>query len=153
MRKTFIQKLKIVGSFAIVIAILVVPFFASKTKIASDFSHTITIGSKALSVAYADTEIKREQGLSGTQSLGDNQGMLFFFDTSVMPGFWMKDMNYPLDIIWINKDKKIVSVSENLDPKTYPQTFSPSEPIQYVLEVQSGFYKTNSLKVGDSLSF
>lgn len=151
-------------SFVIVIGIIILPFiFHVKSPQTNQiviqktneiiFDHPLKIGESTISVYVSDTEIKREQGLSGTQTLGALQGMLFIFDSQITPSFWMKDMNYPLDIIWINKDKKIVGVNENLDPKTYPQTFSPASLILYALEVPAGFYKANNLKIGDSVTF
>ena len=118
-----------------------------------DFSHHLTIGSTIISVAIADTDASREQGLSGTAPLTSEQGMLFVFDTPDNTAFWMKDMNYSLDIVWIDANKKVVSVSKNLSPSTYPDTFSPGVPVQYVLEVPAGFADAHGIKARDSVSF
>ena len=118
------------------------------------FTHPALIGKQAISLAISDTEPLREQGLSDTQNLNFDQGMLFVFDSPNIPQFWMKDMNYPLDMIWIDANKKIVGVAENVAPDTYPtKTFTPSVPIQYVIEAQAGFYKASYLKVGDTLEY
>ena len=118
------------------------------------FTHPALIGKQAISLAISDTEALREQGLSGTKNLNFDQGMLFVFDSPNIPQFWMKDMNYPLDMIWIDANKKIVGVAENVAPDTYPaKTFAPSVPIQYVIEAQAGFYKASYLKVGDMLAY
>jgi uncharacterized membrane protein (UPF0127 family) len=156
-------KISLTLSFIIVVLIVILPFAfkvksphanqSNKVIPASAFSHVLAIGTSTILVAIADTEALREQGLSKTSPLETNQGMLFIFDAPLKPSFWMKDMNYPLDIIWIDKDRKIVDVSENLDPKTYPQGFSSNTEILYALEVSSGFYKTNNLKIGDKVSF
>ena len=146
-------------SFIIVIGILLLPLLVKSKppvmNVSSNivFDHPAIIGKQAITVALATTPAEQEQGLSDTKQLNFDQGMLFVFNPPTMPAFWMKDMNYPLDIIWIDQDKKVIGVSANLDPKTYPQTFSPSDPIEYVLEVSSGFYKTNNIQVGDSLTF
>ena len=144
-------------SFIIVLAILIVPFFVNTKHVKKEsniiFNHSALIGKQAITLALATTAAEHEQGLSDTKQLSFDQGMLFIFDSSVIPAFWMKDMNYPLDIIWIGADKKVVGVVQNLDPKTYPKTFSPNEPIKYVLEVSSGFYKTNDVHIGDTISF
>ncbi len=153
-----------VFSFIIVIIILVLPFIFHKgnsdigqnTQIATStilFDRPMVIGKHVIDISIADTPAKREKGLSGTPPLGPKQGMLFVFDTPTRPYFWMKDMNYPLDMIWVDQDKKIVSVNENIDPRTFPFSFSPRVPIQYVLEVQAGFYKFNNLNVGDKILF
>ncbi len=157
------KKTSTVFSFAIIIAILVLPFIfrskyphVNKSMIVTNtivFDKPLIVGNKAITVAISDTEAKREQGLSGTAPLEPTQGMLFVFDSPLRPAFWMKDMNYPLDIVWINQDKKIVDVSENLNPNTYPMSFSPIVPVMYVLEVPAGFYKINLLRAGDSVVF
>ncbi len=163
MHRTFAQKIKILGSFAIVVGILALPFlFPSKDSrpvapiqhmVVRSFTHPLMIGAQTLSVAIADTEVLREQGLSNTSILSADQGMLFVLDTPSIPSFWMKDMNYSLDIIWIDANKKVIGASENIDPKTFPQTFSPQTPVMYVLEVSAGFYKSSYIKVGDSVLF
>jgi len=110
---------------------------------------TVTIGKAVFSVRVADTEAKREQGLSGTQPLCAQCGMLFVFPSVGKPGFWMKDMNYSLDIVWVGQDKKIVGVEKNLSPASYPKIVYPSAPTLYVLELPAGTYDQNNMKVGE----
>ncbi len=112
------------------------------------------IGNANLKVQIADTVKTRMQGLSGRKRLASDEGMLFIFPFSGKHGFWMKDMNFDLDIIWI-KENKIIGVSENVKkPETGNfselETVYPPEDIDTVLEVNSGFSKANNLKVGDS---
>ncbi len=102
-------------------------------------------------VTVADTAQSREQGLSGTTSLPNNTGMLFVFDTSGSYGFWMKDMQYPLDFIWIDEDFKIVDITADVAPITYPTVFYPAQPIRYMLEVNSGFSTNHSLVAGQTV--
>lgn len=99
----------------------------------------VAIGSTNILVTIADTQAKQEQGLSGTKSLAPNEGELFAFGSPSKYGFWMKDMAYNLDIIWIDKDFKVVAISKDLAPSTYPEVFYPPVDIQYALEVDSGF--------------
>ena len=89
-------------------------------------------------VEIADTDASREQGLSDRASLPTNHGMLFVFDTPGQYGFWMKDMHFSLDMVWINADKTLAGVTKNLLPSTYPSVFPPPNPIQYVLEINAG---------------
>src|SRR6476469_7434794 len=99
----------------------------------------VTIGTKMISVRVADTDETRMKGLSGTSSLGDNEGMLFVFATPGRWGMWMKDMKYSLDMVWIDGDKKIVSKAENVTPDTYPKVFLPDKDALYVLELPAGY--------------
>jgi hypothetical protein len=111
-------------------------------------SSTVQLGGQTFAVRVADTPEKRQQGLSGTEPLGSNQGMLFVFETEDYHGIWMKDMNYPIDIIWLGMDKTVVSVSRNVSPGTYPETFRPSEPARYVLELPAGAAQEHAITTG-----
>lgn len=113
----------------------------------------VTIGGKTIKVEMAQTLVERERGLSGKTILPEGTGMLFIFEKPDYYGFWMKDMNFPIDIIWIGRDYKIVDVSADVSPSTFPKTFSPKEPVQYILEVNSGWAEQNKVAVGDSIDF
>lgn len=115
---------------------------------------TITVGLKSITVEIASSEAARELGLGGRSSLAADSGMLFTFDKKgVTPNFWMKGMLIPLDIIWIQGgsiiqiNKNIAAPPANTSDSGLKQ-FSPIKPVDYVLEVNSGFSDKNSLKVG-----
>lgn len=122
-------------------------------KSAVDSGSFVFIGGKKIRVDLANTPATRTQGLSGRKSLLENEGMLFVFENSGQYGFWMKDMNFPIDIIWVDENKNIVHIEKNLLPDTYPRIFTPQNPSRYVLEVQAGFSDTISLQVGDKIEF
>lgn len=105
----------------------------------------IFIDNLAVSVTIADDAEERRQGLSGVTSLGELEGKLFIFDAAGYHSMWMKDMNIPLDIIFINDEFRIVDIAENVVPETYPLTFTSSEPARFVLEVNAFF--ADSFKV------
>jgi uncharacterized protein len=113
--------------------------------------HTVSIGDTVFTVKLANTPALRAQGLSGTIPLEDKQGMLFVFGSTGNYGFWMKDMSYPLDFIWIDENKRIVSITENIYPESYPAVFYSNTAILYVLEVPAGSIKRFSLQVGDTV--
>lgn len=126
-------------------------FFVRKSASSDDI---IIINNKIISVETADTVAKRAQGLSGRQSLSADQGMLFVFDSQTTPSFWMKDMKFPLDIIWL-QDQTVVDLTENLsvpDKMDIPRA-KPGVPVNYVLEVNAGFIQENNIKVGDTLQY
>ena len=79
--------------------------------------------------------------------------MLFVFDKPGQYPFWMKDMNFAIDIIWIGEDLRVVYIKKDARPELYPETYTPTENAKYVLEVPAGFSEKNNLKVGDSASF
>lgn len=118
----------------------------------------VVIDNKTIHVEIAKTESDREKGLGGRAGLAVDGGMLFVFDSKgVSPTFWMKDMEIPLDIIWI-KDGKIVKIDKNVaapPPGTADKAltvYSPGQPIDYVLEVNGGYADGNGIKVGDSVT-
>ena len=113
----------------------------------------VHIGGKTLNVEVANTDATRELGLSRHALLSDDQGMLFTFDKPDVYAFWMKDMTFPIDIIWISSDMKVVFIEKNAQPDSYPEIFGPNEKTEYVLEVNAGFSEKNSVKIGDEIKF
>ena len=140
--------LTLCAATAVAVAALVFGLF-----VRSPYAHPLIIGDTKIWVAYAVTPAEQEQGLSGTKPLRDDQGMLFIFPSDTSVSFWMKDMNYPLDIIWIDSEKTVRDISPDLDPATYPTTFAPSIPVRYALEVPAGFAAQNAIEVGTKVSF
>lgn len=110
---------------------------------------SINISDHNINAEVADTAEKRNAGLSGRKNLSEDAGMLFVFEIPAKYSFWMKDMLYPLDIIWIDENKKIIAISENITPDTYPASFFPSDPVKYALEVNGGWTKNNQIRIGD----
>ena len=110
----------------------------------------IIIGENKFIVEVADTLVSRTQGLSGRKELLENTGMLFIFDKPNKPGFWMKDMNFSIDVIWISEDR-VVGVLENLLPDNSPnrQLYYPQMFVDSVLEVPAGTVLNDSINVGD----
>lgn len=111
----------------------------------------IILGHSAINVLISDDLIERQKGLSGTEKLRDNEGMFFIFDKEDFHGIWMKDMNYPIDIIWFDRFGSIVYIEENISPDTYPTVFKPSKPAVYVIEVNAGFVEKENIRLGDTI--
>ncbi len=100
-------------------------------------------------VELADTEAKRILGLSGRESLDERQAMLFVFGEPEIPQMWMKDMRFPLDIIWIDERLRIAHITRNALPESYPSIFEPPAPVKYALEINAGLADAYELDVGD----
>lgn len=110
------------------------------------------INGKEISLIVVDTVEERELGLGGRDSLPENTAMLFVFEEPNIYEFWMKDMKFAIDIIWLDRNFNIVSIAPNVAPETYPdETFAPNAPSLYVLETNAGFAQKNDLKVGQKL--
>ncbi len=134
------------------------PIDVPAPKAQETFSNSVTVSDIPIKVALADTNEKRARGLSVFQSLPPDRGMLFVFPENSRPHFWMKNMSFAIDIIWIN-DGQIVQIDENALPPEPDTTeselklFTPTEEIDYVLEVNAGFSQEHGLVVGDSFTF
>lgn len=107
------------------------------------------IGEASITLEIADTDMKRLRGLSNLVSIPQNHGMLFIFDSNDYHGIWMKDMNFSIDILWLNEYNEVIHIEKNVSPKTFPNVFKPESPARYVLELNKGFVDKNSIKLGD----
>lgn len=106
----------------------------------------------SLDIEIADDEYQTETGLMYRHSMAENQGMLFVFKVMQTRSFYMKNTKIPLDIIYLDSEKKIVSIQKNAKP--FDQTSLPSEGAsQYVLEVNAGLSDKWKLEKGDKINF
>lgn len=113
----------------------------------------VTANKTDIKTQLANDGYEHEKGLSGKACIGDNQAMLFVFDRPGYYNFWMKDMKFPIDIVWVGADKKIIEVTDNIQPSTYPDTFASNGAPKYVLEVGAGRAAELGLSAGKSLKF
>ncbi len=116
----------------------------------------VKIKDKIIWVDLAQTAEERAKGLGGRIDLADYEGMLFVFSHKDLPVFWMKDMKFPIDIIWLN-DNEIVDITENVSAPIEGQEnlplYQPSQKVNYVLEVKSGFVRDNHINIGDEVIY
>lgn len=106
----------------------------------------------AIDIEIANTAKEIEQGLMYRQKMDQNKGMLFIFPDMQPRGFWMKNTLLPLDIIYVDADKTIVSIQKNTVPLS-KQSLPSDGPAQYVIEVNAGFSDTHGLVPGDKVDF
>lgn len=100
----------------------------------------------------ADDAYQRETGLMYRDQLEEHQSMLFVFPDEQYRSFYMKNTKIPLDIIYINAEKHIVSIQKNAKP--FDETSLPSEaPAKYVLEINAGLVDTWNINIGDRIDF
>ena len=162
---------KNLASFAIVLIFILISyhFLTARLAIAPaqqavkiDNIKSVNIAGQNIKVELAVTEAEQELGLSGRSGLKEDEGMLFIFEQAGAHGFWMKDMNFPIDIIWLNparndfsiadaggENMKVVYIKKDARPESYPEIYSSDKDSKYVLEVASGFSDKNGLKIGD----
>ncbi len=112
---------------------------------------TLHAGGRTVKLDIAQSEATREKGLGGRESMADDRGMLFVFDQPDKECFWMKDMQFSIDIIWLNTAKQVVHVERNLSPETYPASYCPELPAKYVVELNAGQAEKLGISTGDTL--
>lgn len=142
-----VRKLFVIAATAVSIAVLLIAIKSQKQYTA------ITIGSQVINVEIANTSQKREHGLCCRESLPADQGMLFVYKSPGDYRFWMKDTQIPLDMFWIDSDKRIVHIERNVRPSSYPQSYGTKTPAQYVLETNAGFADKFQIKNRDIVAF
>jgi hypothetical protein len=120
---------------------------ASLTFLAADGSARTSVN-----VEIVDDEASRTQGLMGRQHMAESQGMLFIFPDEDYRSFWMANTPLPLDIIYVNKALKIVTVQRNTVP--YSEESVPSTgPATYVIEMNAGFADRHGIMEGDNVQW
>jgi uncharacterized membrane protein (UPF0127 family) len=117
-------------------------------------------GDVAIPVELAVTDMEKIQGLSDRESLPEDSGMLFVWESPVQTGFVMRRMRFPLDIVFIKATQEnqgeIIHIAADL-PACPAQssgcaTANPNAPFHYVLEVNAGFMQRHGIQVGDAVT-
>jgi len=105
-----------------------------------------------IDIQIADNDFDRELGLMFRKHMDENQGMLFIFPQDTIQNFWMHNTYIPLDMIFINSNKTIVTI-QRATKTLSDQTYSSTAPAQYVLEVNLDFSRKFNIKVGDKVEW
>ena len=105
-----------------------------------------------LDIEIADTDFDIQTGLMYRNTMEPNQGMLFVFEDELTRSFYMKNTEFPLDIIYISGDKKVVNIQKNAKPMD-PTSLPSEAPAKYVLEVNGGLSDTWGLEAGDKVDW
>ncbi len=114
---------------------------------------TVYVNETKLTAQIATSSQEQKRGLCCRDYLAKNSAMLFIYDQPGDYRFWMKDTKIPLDIYWINSEKRIVHIEHSVQPESYPKSFGSEKAAQYILETNAGFAKTHSINVGDTVKF
>jgi len=134
----------------ILVAFLLLLFFNFSYR-DTEKSKTISINGQKFQVEISKTKKEREAGLSGRDDLCRNCGMVFVFPQKGRYGFWMKEMKFDLDIVWI-RDNEIVYIAKNI-PQDLKEIIIPEVKTNKVLELNAGTVDELNIKIGDVLSF
>ena len=113
------------------------------------------IGSQKIIVEVVSSPEMRMKGLMFRKSIPDDYGMLFVFDSEEIQGMWMKNTWIHLDIIFLDKERQVIEIFENVPPcRTEPcYSYVSKRPAKYALELKGNRSKDLNLKTGDSIFF
>jgi len=114
----------------------------------------VSVGGVNLTVTLSTTPESQSKGLAIKNSIAQNEGMLFIFKSPQKYSFWMKDMKFPIDILWADSSGKIVHIEKNLQPCVFflpCPSYSPNDNSLYVLEVISNFTNKFDINIGDQI--
>lgn len=126
------------GTIIAVAALVVISCAVVAYRVWRGSGATVMVGGKMFHVEVVDTPEAMATGLSGRDGIGENQGMLFVFERDGAHAFWMKGMRFAIDIVWIDKDKRVVHVEQNVSPDDQQKMYKPPRHARYVLEVAAG---------------
>jgi hypothetical protein len=105
-----------------------------------------------IEIEVASNDAQREQGMMYRDTLAENAGMLFMMGVEEMQAFWMKNTIISLDIIFVDSERRIVSIHKNCVPYSLEQIYS-GKPAMFVVEVNAGYTDKYDIKPGDIISF
>ena len=117
----------------------------------------VTVHDKNIYVTLARTPDEQRRGLSGMSALPEDEGMLFLFGEKQRIGFWMKEMNFPIDIVWIS-GHTVVGIEKNIDPQIGAEEeelriYYPPKPTDTVLEINAGKADEWGITIGNTTLF
>jgi len=144
------MKKKMTPNFFVLFIILVVVLFQVPLQ-----NNYVCFSETCISVEIMDTPEQRALGLMFRDSLDEDKGMLFVFEEKSTYKFWMKNVNFPIDIIFLDEHKSIIEIFENVPPclEEPCEVYGPEEESLYVIETVAGFSKKNNIEIGQEVEF
>ncbi|MBI5621209.1 DUF192 domain-containing protein [Candidatus Gottesmanbacteria bacterium] len=141
--------------YLVLLGIVAVGLFAVWYYARHPLQTTVTIRGITYAVDVVITPKEKEVGLGFRDSLEANRGMLFVFDTKALHPFWMRNMRFPIDILWID-DRTIVDISKHVPPSDKPvgelPIYHPTKPADKVLEIAAGQADEYGFAIGNIVS-
>ena len=115
----------------------------------------VTVNGFELMADVAATSDQKSKGLAVKDTLNEDEGMLFLFSRETPHSFWMKDMKFPIDIIWLDSNKTVVHIEHSLEPCSPIScpTYEPDAGSLYVLETVAGFAEKHGVRDGTKVEF
>jgi uncharacterized membrane protein (UPF0127 family) len=136
---------KIYAVLFVVVGIIIIAFLTTM-----HYPSQIILKGKVYTVDVADTTYTMNKGYSGHPPISHNEGMIFVFPENDKHGFWMKDMLFPIDILWLDAEGTIVHIEHNVTPETYPTVFRSPKAARFVLETNAYYTDTFGITIGQT---
>lgn len=144
---------------ALIVAVILLAIFRAGGNISSlnpfKGGAEAQVNGKKISLLLAKSDKERQRGLSGRDKLSEDQGMLFLFEKKGTYGFWMRDMKFNIDIIYID-DETVVHLVENAPSGAQAPNltiYTPDKPANKVLELNAGGAKKYGIRIGTKITF
>ncbi|MBD3415447.1 MAG: hypothetical protein GF421_13600 [Candidatus Aminicenantes bacterium] len=120
-----------------------------------EYTQVFLPGGEVIHAELAVTDQERQLGLMFRDAINEDQGMLFIFERESVHSFWMKNMKISIDILWLDKDKRIVHIEKNVPPCQTQDcpSYDPGVLSKYVLEIKAGLAEEYELKLYDKVDF
>ncbi len=137
-----------VGSLLVAIVAVIIFFVMNYAR-----ETTVVLGDGVFSTRVAVTSVDHARGLSGTEELKPHQAMLFVFESDEIHDIWMKDMKFAIDVVWLDKEKRVIHTESSLSPASYPKSYGPKKPTRYIVELPAGTVEGKNITKGKQASF
>lgn len=146
-----------IGGIAIVSGILLLVFMAFFFIFWPNFNKStieLKLGSGDFKASLAVNELQRADGLSKVKDMASDEALIMAYPYEYRWKIWMKDMNFPIDIIWLDSNKKVICIVKNADPAdSTNKTFEPKDVAKYVIEVPAGTVKDEFINIDQIADF
>ncbi|HLG90626.1 MAG TPA: DUF192 domain-containing protein [Candidatus Saccharimonadales bacterium] len=160
MKNKALKNLRLIIPFIALVGILIAVLIAPSDPVQDECSaryrndSVVKVSSYTIKVEVVQTKQEQQKGLSNRACIDTERGMLFAFEKPGYYSFWMKDMRFPIDIIWIDEDRKVVGIEREVQPSTYPDSFvNRDKPAKYVLELKAGQAKILNINLDTPVNF
>jgi uncharacterized membrane protein (UPF0127 family) len=142
----------IAGIITLVIVLVVGTFFFTFWPSLSKTD--LILGDGVFKASLALDDQSRQQGLSGTDSIANNEALVMAFPADDRYGIWMKDMNYPIDIVWLDSNKRVIDLVKNVSPdESTTVVHKPKSPARYVVELKAGTVNNKAIHINSKATF
>lgn len=154
--KTVIGKLNSSSVVFITAGVLILAFVTTVAVVAPlmQASTTLRVGDGVFKARLALDQASREKGLSGVARLHNTDAMILAFGSDAKWQIWMKDMKVPIDILWLDSNRKVIYIVKNASPDGGTDVmYVPEVDARYVVELAAGIVDSKAIRIGQTAVF